>query len=261
LKDRPTAALILGAGRGKRLISISPPFLKPLLLVNELPAIGYAARAVEPHVDRIILVTHPTTATKVYEATAGSLKNNSIEIELTTQRHPLGMADAMRVGFKALEEDHAVVVLAGDNIILDDRNVKNTLALVRTAENNTEHSKLAWTFQELPHGEARRFSVYKNLGEGKGKLIEKPDIPPSMICWCGPVAFSSSIEALHRIKTLTPSSRGEYEATDLMNTYLINGESSHIRLLGKWFDIGTPESLEEARKKISLPNGPTNRVF
>ena len=251
MNHKPIAAIILGAGRGKRLNSVALPFSKTTLLVNRLPVIGYAARAVEPFVDRIILVTHPSTANDVYEATLSSLSSNySMEIKLTSQNQPRGMADAMRVGLTELEVDHTVVILAGDNIVLDNRNVKRTLDLVRLTEISSGHPKLAWTYRELPPDEARRFSVYQALGKGIGRLIEKPENPASRICWCGPVAFHSSVDALQRIETLIPSSRGEYEATDLMNTYLENGESSHIKLLGNWFDVGTPESLEEARQAI-----------
>ena len=190
--------------------------------MNHIPVIGYAARSVELFVDRIVLVAHPMTATDVYQATLSSLRDKSKEIEVVMQSKSLGMADAMRIGFRALNEDHTVVVLAGDNIILDVNNVKNTLDLVRDTE-NPRRNKLAWTFRELLPIEARRFSVYRETGEGKGELIEKPANPPSKICWCGPVAFHSSNEALIRIKSLSPSSRGEYEATDLMNTYISKG--------------------------------------
>lgn len=246
---RPTAAIILGAGRGTRLKNIASPYSKTILEVNHFPVIGYTARSVELFVDRIILVAHPTTATDVSQAILSSLRDRSKELEVVMQSNPLGMADAMRIGFNALKEDHTVVVLAGDNIILDENNVKSTLDMVRHTENSRQ-TKLAWTFRELLPVEARRFSVYRELGEGKGELIEKPASPPSRICWCGPVAFHSSNEALTRIKTLSLSSRGEYEATDLMNTYISKGESSHIKLVGEWFDIGTPESLEEARQTI-----------
>ena len=249
MSDIPTAAIILGAGRGKRLNSVTPPFSKTVLPVKGLPVIGYAARAVEPFVEKIILVTHPSTASDVYAATQNSLRANSLEIKMASQIEPRGMADAIRTGLSALEGHHTVVVLAGDNIVLDDRNVKNALDLVRHSD-NSGCPKLAWTYRELPPDEARRFSVYQELGMGTGKLVEKPEKPASRICWCGPVAFQSSQEALQRIQTLVPSARGEYEATDLMNTYLENGESRHIKLLGKWFDVGTPESLEEARQAI-----------
>lgn len=250
MSNRPVVAIILGAGRGSRLRGIAAPFSKTLLLINDLPIIGYAARAVESYVDSILVVAHPSNATDVYEAVTDSLQNRSVEVRLVVQKEPLGMADAMGIGFSELEEDHTVVVVAGDNIVLDDLNVKNTLDQVRNYSNCAAQYQLAWTFRELCPDEARRFSVYQEIGEGKGKLIEKPNNPPSMVCWCGPVAFRSSREASRRMQTLVPSSRGEYEATDLMNTYIMAGESKHIKLQGNWFDIGTPEALIKAQTII-----------
>jgi glucose-1-phosphate thymidylyltransferase len=254
MQKKPTAAVILGAGRGTRLKGVARPFSKTIVSVNDLPVIGYAVRAVEPYVDKIILVAHPDTAEAVLEAVTISLKNRHLSITVALQDIPRGMADAMRIGFSALEEDHSVVVIAGDNIVLDERNVKNTLDKIMGSVTEPHQYKLAWTYQELIPEEARRFSVYMDLGEGRGKLIEKPEIPPSRICWCGPVAFFSSDDAYRRVQRLTPSSRGEYEATDLMNSYLMNGESIHIKLRGRWFDIGTPESLAEARMAIATIN-------
>ncbi len=109
---------------------------------------------------------------------------------------------------------------------------------------------LAWTYLEWEPEEARRFSVYQSVADGFGRLIEKPSNPPSKICWCGPIAFSSSKDALERISRLIPSERGEYEATDLMNSYLTQGDSCQLLVVGQWFDIGTPASLQEARHLI-----------
>lgn len=252
MSQRPTAAIILGAGRGKRLNDVTPPFSKTLLMVNGLPVIGYAAQAVEPLVDRIVLVTHPSTAVLVHQATMSSLSQpSSATITVSSQLEPKGMADAIRVGLSALETDHAVVVIAGDNIILDRQNVKYTLDLVQFSQDEGGPAKLAWTYRELPPEEARRFSVYQETENGVGQLVEKPENPTSRMCWCGPVAFHSSQDALDRLKTLVPSGRGEFEATDLMNTYIEKGEARHVRLLGEWFDVGTPESLAEARQVIS----------
>lgn len=241
---RPTAAVILAAGRGSRLKTISEPYTKTILLVNELPIIGYAVRAVEPYVDKIIIVAHPLTAVDVFDAARKSLTKTAKDIILTIQSNPMGMGDAMRIGFIALKQDYSVVVLAGDNIVQEDINVKNVLDLVK----KDDAVRLAWTYRILPAREAKRFSVFHDFGNGKGELIEKPNDPPSNICWCGPVAFSSSLESIERIKNMSLSSRGEYEATDLMNTYIQMGMSKHVKLTGEWFDIGTPEALEEARR-------------
>ena len=244
------AAIILSGGRGTRLSGIAAPFEKTLLPVNDLPVIAYASMAVVPYVEKIVLVAHPLNATAVYEAAMHGMDNVDKSITIALQPEPLGMADAIRIGLEALNEDMPVVVMCGDNIVLDDLNVKNVFNRVNGCMENSVGSKLAWTYRELDPEDAQRFSVYHPLGGERGMLVEKPSEPPSNICWCGPVAFSSTEEALRRIKELRPSARGEYEATDLMNSYLLNGEASRFRLFGAWFDIGTPESLRDARRLI-----------
>ncbi|PID86747.1 MAG: hypothetical protein CSB13_02725 [Chloroflexi bacterium] len=256
MRVRSVAAIILGAGQGSRLREMAPPYSKTILTICDLPIIGYAVQAVEAYVDRIVLVAHPSTAEVVYEAMVASLRCETLETRVVVQNEPLGMADAMRIGFSALEGDQTAVVMAGDNIVLDDCNVRNVLALVDDQSSSASPCRLAWTHRELPPEEARRFSVYQDLGEGKGQLLEKPQEPPSKICWCGPVAFRSSQEALRRMKNLKPSSRGEYEATDLMNTYNMIGEAKHVELEGQWFDIGTPKAFEEAQAIIGAEKRP-----
>jgi len=244
-----SAAIILGAGRGTRLLSIAAPYTKTILPINGLPVIAYATKAVASYVDKIVVVAHPSTATAVSHAAVAGITDDR-QIILTLQHEPTGMADAIRLGLEALKEDCAVVILCGDNIVLDDQNVRNVLNGVESNIDGRTPVGLTWTFLELEPEEACRFSVYQSLAEGCGKLIEKPSNPPSKICWCGPIAFNSSKDALQRIGKLIPSERGEYEATDLMNSYLMQGDSCRLPLTGEWFDIGTPASLQEARNLI-----------
>ena len=247
--QRGSAAIILGAGRGTRLLSIAAPYTKTILPVNGLPVIAYATKAAASYVDKIVVVAHPTTATAVCQAAAAGLPDDR-QIILTLQHEPTGMADAIRLGLEALKGDYAVVMLCGDNIVLDDQNVRNVLDCVEANNDGRIPVGLSWTYLEWEPEEACRFSVYQPLAEGCGKLIEKPPNPPSKICWCGPIAFSSSKDALERISRLIPSERGEYEATDLMNSYLMQGDSCRLPLAGEWFDIGTPAALQEARHLI-----------
>ena len=245
------AAIILSGGRGTRLKGIAAPFSKTFLRVNGLPVIAYAVRAVVPFVSRIILVAHPSTADEVMAAAREGCGELDLNLELALQTEPRGMADAMRVGFAAVADDCSAVVLAGDNITLDPRNVGQVLGCVTAHTGPCQTAGLAWTFRELEPPEANRFSVYLPLDESRGQLIEKPQEPPSNICWCGPVAFRSAATALARCQELTPSARGEYEATDLMNSYLRAGQGRSFRLAGPWFDIGTPDALREAEKVIA----------
>jgi glucose-1-phosphate thymidylyltransferase len=250
---RGSAAIILGAGRGTRLLSIAAPYTKTILPVNGLPVIAYATQAAASYVDKIVVVAHPSTATAVSQAAAAGMPDDR-QIILTLQHEPTGMADAIRLGLEALQEEYAAVILCGDNIVLEEQNVRNVLDCVEFKHDGQKPVGLAWTYIEWEPEEARRFSVYHSLGEGRGKLIEKPSNPPSKICWCGPLAVSSSKDALQRIGRLTPSDRGEYEATDLMNSYLMQGDSCRLPLIGEWFDIGTPAALQEARQLIeNLP--------
>lgn len=238
------AAIILGGGRGTRLNDIAGPYAKTLLPVGDLPVIAYAARAVAPHVDRLVLVAHPSTATAVYAATLRGLGRAAVDSRRVFQHEPLGMADAIRIGLEALDDDMPVVVMCGDNIVLDGRNVGSVLEHVA----GHDPRGLAWTYREVPLEEARRFSVLRDDGGGHGRLVEKPAEPPSNICWCGPIAFRSAADAHARARQLAPSARGEYEASDLINSYLQSGDASRVPLVGPWFDVGTPASLAEARQ-------------
>ena len=52
------------------------------------------------------------------------------------------------------------------------------------------------------------------------------------------------------IRGLTPSARGEYEITDVNNTYINRNEMSWNELEGWWTDAGTFDSLYEATKLV-----------
>lgn len=245
------AAVILGGGRGTRLREIAAPFTKTILPVAGLPIIGYAAQLTAPFVEKIIVVGHPSTGSDVVEAVSSSVQNGHLSVQLALQTRPLGMADAIRVGFAALKGDWAAVVVAGDNIILDRQNMANTLLNLTTTNPLEKKIRLTWTYKDFPAAEARRFSVYRPLTGSRGELIEKPAVPPTTMCWCGPVAFASTQEALRRLGRLIPSARGELEASDLINSYLREGTGRHFKIVGEFFDVGTPAALAEAEAVIS----------
>jgi glucose-1-phosphate thymidylyltransferase len=261
IKRNPAVGSILAGGRGKRLSSIVPLYSKTLIEINGLPVVCYAARALALHVDEIILVTSPSNSTQVTEAVWKEIRNiphishipgKKIDLINAIQPEPLGVADAIKTSLGKIREDRPLVVICGDNIV-ESIDIKNVLA--RVQDDESPRVKMAWTYKEFDAENARRFAVWAppSTGapgdvQGDGMLIEKPADPPSRICWCGPLAFRSSFDVSDRILRLSPSNRGEYEITDLLNTYLARGESGREQSKGIWFDIGTPQALEESKK-------------
>jgi glucose-1-phosphate thymidylyltransferase len=53
-----------------------------------------------------------------------------------------------------------------------------------------------------------------------------------------------------RIRALKPSGRGEYEITDINNSYIEDGTLQHSQLEGWWTDAGTFESLWHASNMV-----------
>ena len=53
-----------------------------------------------------------------------------------------------------------------------------------------------------------------------------------------------------RIRGLKPSGRGEYEITDINNSYIDEGTLRHTILEGWWTDAGTFESLWHASNMV-----------
>jgi glucose-1-phosphate thymidylyltransferase len=77
-------------------------------------------------------------------------------------------------------------------------------------------------------------------------IEEKPDRPRSNYAIVGLYFYDNDVlEIANRLK---PSSRGEYEITDINREYLRRG-SLHLEMLGRgmaWLDTGTHESLQAA---------------
>jgi glucose-1-phosphate thymidylyltransferase len=251
MNRRPIIGIVLAAGRGSRMKGVAPAFSKTLLPVSGIPIVAYAARSLMPFVDKVLLVTNPSTSEAVLTAVRNSIPADCAKLDSVIQPKPLGVAHAIGNAIELLATDSTIVVVCGDNIIIEDRNIMTILDCVRGDSGDCPEINLAWTYREFDAPLAKQFAVFNPEIPEYGALIEKPENPQSKICWCGPIAFRSSDDVKRRISNLTPSARGEYEATELMNSYITNGEACRFLLSGLWFDVGNEQSLKNARNIVT----------
>ncbi len=79
-------------------------------------------------------------------------------------------------------------------------------------------------------------------------IEEKPENPKSNKAIVGLYVYDNTV--IEKINRLSPSSRGEYEITDLNNLYIKEGLCESIDINGWWIDAGTPERIEELEAKL-----------
>ncbi len=100
--------------------------------------------------------------------------------------------------------------------------------------------------KEVPDPERFGVPVFEN-----GRIVrieEKPKKPLSSYAVIGIYFYDGTV--FDRIRGLKPSGRGEYEITDINNSYIAEGTLRHTLLEGWWTDAGTFESLWHASNMV-----------
>jgi glucose-1-phosphate thymidylyltransferase len=100
--------------------------------------------------------------------------------------------------------------------------------------------------KEVPDPE--RFGVPMFEGKRIVRIEEKPRMPASPYAVIGVYFYDETV--FERVRMLKPSGRGEFEITDVNNSYLNEGKLSHEVIEGGWTDAGTFESLWRATKMV-----------
>jgi glucose-1-phosphate thymidylyltransferase len=149
-----------------------------------------------------------------------------------------GIADALRLAepFAAGEK---ICVILGDNILENS---------VRGAKEKFEEQKEGGLILLKKVQDPERFGVPVFEGQRIVKIEEKPRVPASGYAVIGVYFYDGTV--FDRVRTLRPSGRGEFEITDVNNSYLHEGHLSHEVIEGGWTDAGTFESLWRATKMV-----------
>mgnify|MGYP000061578671 CR=1 FL=1 len=232
--------IIAAGGLGTRLQEFrGNKFTKILLEVNGTPMINrQISQLVKWGMRKFVIITNPEYSNMIQEVTLGEFKD--LEIDFTIQEEPKGISHALYQAKDYVDENEKIFFVLGDNFFenspinnFDVKNFREGACIFTTEVDNPEE-----------------FGVAEMDNDGKVLSIEeKPTHPKSNSAVVGLYMFDNSV--FNKIDTLEPSSRGEYEITDLCNIFVADKKCLNFNIVGWWIDAGTPERIFELEEKLS----------
>ncbi len=237
-------AVLLAAGRGTRLGSLTDNFPKAMIDVGGMPIlhriIGGLARV---GVSDIIVTTGHFA--EVIEAGTGDGSRWDIRIQYVRQETTDGTARALALARDSLSDESFFVGWA--DVLVD---ISNYATILKASEE--VGASLAVNDVEDPHNGA---AVYVDERSIVTRLVEKPAPGTSTTRWnnAGLCVLVPTIWDF--IERLELSPRGEYELPEAIANFVADGNSMvAVPIAGPWFDTGTPENLAAARTHFEGPN-------
>ena len=233
--------IILAGGSGKRLYPLTKISSKQLQAVYDKPMIYYPLTTlIAAGIREISIITTPNDK-EAFEELLQDGQQLGINLNFIVQQKPSGIANAIVLAEKFIEDSNFTLIL-GDNIFSGGSDIPNSV-------NSFDSGALVFAYH-VPDPE--RYAVLEFNKEMEIKsLIEKPIKPKSN--YVVPGFYIYDKEAIKIAKTLKPSSRGEYEITDINLKYLENG-SLQVNRLSRgfaWLDSGTSSSLHNASNYVA----------
>ena len=221
-------AIVLAAGRGTRMGTLSDTIPKPLLPVAGESIVEHVLGAATTGGARELIVVTGYQESAVREALGE--EHNGVPITYVTQPEVNGTASAVKAALEHVDGPFAV--LNGDCVFTG----KDLAALFEAAPSIGVYEV------EDP----REYGVVSMNGTYVEGIIEKPDNPPSHLANAGAYVFPDDGQVTLDVEQ---SERGEYEITDAVRTLVENWNVSAIEL-DAWMDVGYPWELLEANERI-----------
>ncbi len=235
--------LILAGGSGTRLYPVTQSISKQLLPIYDKPMIYYSLSTLMlAGIRDILLISTPHDIPR-FEALLKDGSQWGINIQYCVQNSPDGLAQAFILG-ESFIGNHLSTLVLGDNIFYG-HDFNN---LLLNASDRKEGATIFTYHVQDPerYGVAEFDQLNKVIS-----LEEKPLKPKSNYAVTGLYFYDQDV--MDMAKSLSPSSRGELEITELNQLYL-NNNKLHVEVMGRgyaWLDTGTHKSLLEASQFIA----------
>jgi glucose-1-phosphate thymidylyltransferase len=230
--------ILLAGGKGTRLHPLTIGVSKHLLPVYDKPMIYYSLSLLMlAGIREILVITCPKNQSN-FKDLLGNGSQWGITLSYAIQDQPNGIAESLIIAEDFLNGAPCCLVL-GDNLLFGHGLTDH----LKKASNDLEKATILACHVTNPCA----YGVVE-LDENNNpvSIVEKPTQPTSHHAVPGIYFYDAS--APQKAASLTPSSRGELEITDLNRIYL---EQNHLNvcLLNRgfaWFDTGTHASINEA---------------
>jgi len=231
--------VVLAGGSGSRLNPLTRVTNKHLLPIYDKPMVYYPLQTlVEAGIQDILIVTGGNKAGDFLRLLRNGKDFGLKQLSFAYQDGEGGIADALRLAepFAAGEK---ICVVLGDNIL------ENSIRMAREKFERQTGGALI-LLKEVP--DAERFGVPVFEGKRIVRIEEKPKVPCSPYAVIGVYFYDGTV--FDRVRRLKPSGRGEFEITDVNNSYVLEEQLSYDVIEGGWTDAGTFESLWRATKMV-----------
>jgi glucose-1-phosphate thymidylyltransferase len=229
--------IILAGGSGTRLYPITLGVSKQLLPVYDKPLIYYPLSTLMMAGIRDILVITTAQDAAGFHRLLGDGSDFGIDLTYVVQDQPDGLAQAFVLGASHIGSETVALVL-GDNIFYGP-GLGTSLQRFHTISGAAIFAY--WVANPSAYG------VVEFAPDGTAlSLEEKPAKPKSRYAIPGLYFYDNDVVEIAR--GLRKSDRGEYEITEINQTYLDQGRLS-VEVLARgtaWLDTGTFDSLLDA---------------